>query len=68
MGIRGLEAILEEFPQPLHRVKALYREIRGILFPLLKEGGLDTGTRPDPEQLYRPIVKAFDASTEWSSG
>lgn len=68
MGIRGFEAILEEIPLPLHCIKALCREIRGIIFPLFNYGGLDTGTRPNPEQLYRPIVKAFDASTEGSSG
>ena len=52
MGVSGFKAILEEFPQPLHCVKPLCREIRGILFPLIKEGELDTGTQSDPEKLY----------------
>lgn len=33
----------------------------GILFPLLKDGALFTGTASDPpEKLYDPIVGAFD--------
>jgi hypothetical protein len=72
MGISGFEQLLEEFPQAFDSVKPLCGKIRGILFPLLKDGRLSTGTPPDLEKLYGPISQAFDeaiaeiASTEQS--
>ncbi len=74
MHIDGFEDILEEFPPVFDSVKPLCRKIRGILFPLLKNGGLYTGTPPNSETLYDPIIKVFDdaiagiAITEGSSG
>ena len=61
MGVDGLGELLEEFPTAFNRVKPLCKEIRGILFPLLKDGTLFIGTPPDPpEKLYDPIIEAFD--------
>lgn len=61
MHVDGFEDILNEFPLAFDRVKPLCKEIRGILFPLLKDGALFTGTPLDPpEKLYRPIIKALD--------
>lgn len=72
MGVDGFEDILEEFPSIFDHLKPLCREIRGILFPY--KDGLFTGTPPDPEKLYGPILEAFDeaiakiASAEGSLG
>ena len=60
MGVNGFNELLEEFPWALSHVKPLCKEIRGILFPVLKDGGLYTGTPSYPEELYDPILKAFD--------
>ena len=72
MGVDGFEDILEEFPSIFDHLKPLCLEIRGILFPY--KDGLFTGTPPDPEKLYGPILEAFDeaiakiASAEGSLG
>lgn len=42
MGINGFEFVLDEFPQAFDRVKPLCKKIRGIHFPLLKDGALFT--------------------------
>jgi serine/threonine protein kinase len=60
MSINGFDELLEEFPQAFDCVKPLCRKLRGILFPLLENGALSTAAPQDPEQLYGPIVKAFD--------
>ena len=61
MGINGFEELLNELPAAFDDVKPLCKKIRGILFPLLKEGALFTGTPSDPhEELYHPIIEAFD--------
>ena len=60
MSVRGFKAILEEFPQALSHVKPLCRAVRGILFSLLENGELDTGTSLDPKNLYDPIIRAFE--------
>jgi len=54
------EYILMEFPRAFDRIKPLCRAVRGILFPLLEDGELDTGTPSDPENLYDSIIQAFD--------
>ena len=54
------EYILMEFPRAFDRIKPLCRAVRGILFPLLEDGELDTGTPSDPENLYDSIIKVFD--------
>lgn len=52
---------MKEFPKAFDPVKPLCKKIRGILFPLLEDGALFTGTPSDPpEKLYHPIIKAFD--------
>ena len=59
MGVDGFEKILAEFPQAFDFVKPLCEKIRGILFPY--KNGLLIGTPPDPpEELYDPIIEAFD--------
>lgn len=64
MHVDGFEDILDEFPTTFGSVKPLCRKIRGILFPLLEDGALFKGTRPDPpEKLYNPIIEAFDSAT-----
>jgi len=60
MHADGFKDILKEFPQALDCIKPLCGEIRGILFPLTKDGELDIGTQSDPEKLYGPIIKAFN--------
>ena len=65
MHVDDFEKILMEFPQAFGHVKPLCRKIRGILFPLLEDGALFTGTRPDPpEKLYDPIIEAFEDAIE----
>jgi len=61
MGVDRFEELLDELPQAFDPVKLLCRKIRSILFPLLKDGALFTGTPSDPpEKLYHPIIEAFD--------
>ncbi|KAK3177211.1 hypothetical protein OEA41_008540 [Lepraria neglecta] len=61
MHVDGFDKILEEFPQAFDRVKPLCKKIRGILFPLHKDGELFIGTPSDPpEKLYDPIIEAFE--------
>jgi len=61
MSVNGFEELLNELPAAFDHVKPLCKEIRGILFPLLKDGALFTGTPSDPpEKLYRHIIGAFD--------
>ena len=63
MGVNGFEELLDEFPAAFNHVKPLCKKIRGILFPLLKDGALFTGTPSDPpEELYHPIIEAFDSA------
>ena len=62
MGVGGFEKILMEFPQAFDHVKPLCKKIRGMLFPY--EEGLFTGTKKDPEDLYGPILKAFEDAIE----
>lgn len=61
MGVNGFKELLEEFPPVFDRVRPLCQEIRGILFPLLKDGALFIGTESNPpENLYDSIIEAFD--------
>ncbi|KAI4203343.1 MAG: hypothetical protein LQ346_001814 [Caloplaca aetnensis] len=61
MHIDDFEKILNEFPTAFDHVKPLCEKIRGVLFPLLKDGALFTGTPSDPpEKLYHPIIEAFE--------
>ncbi|KAL8788263.1 MAG: hypothetical protein Q9213_001783 [Squamulea squamosa] len=61
MHIDDFEKILNEFPTAFDHVKPLCERIRGVLFPLLKNGALFTGTPSDPpEKLYHPIIEAFE--------
>ncbi|MCJ1425542.1 hypothetical protein MMC29_003442 [Sticta canariensis] len=65
MHVDGFEDILNEFPSTFDRIKPLCKKIRGILFPLLEDGALFIGTRPDPpEKLYHPIIEAFEDAIE----
>ena len=61
MHVDEFENILKEFPQAFNCVKPMCEEIRSILFPLLEDGALFTGTPSDPpEKLYHPIIEAFE--------
>lgn len=57
---KGFDRVLKEFPPAFDHVKPLCESLRGILFPYEEEGGLDTGTKKNPEDLYGPILKAFE--------
>ncbi|ODA82744.1 hypothetical protein RJ55_01253 [Drechmeria coniospora] len=61
MTVDGLEEIMAEFPDALDAVKPLCLRIRKILFPLDKDERMSFGTPAgDPNQLYRPIIAAYD--------
>jgi len=60
MGVSGFKAVLEEFLQALNLVKPLCREIRGVLFSLLKYGVLHIGTPEDLKELYDPIIRVSE--------
>ncbi len=60
MHVDEFKDILKKFPQALDCIKPLCEEIRGILFPLIKDGELNIGTQSNPEKLYGPIIKAFN--------
>ncbi|KAG6282977.1 hypothetical protein E4U09_000446 [Claviceps aff. purpurea] len=61
MTVNSLERIMGEFPEALDVVKPLCLKIRKILFPLDKDERMIFGTPDeDPDQLYRPIIAAYD--------
>ena len=61
MSVNGFNALLREFPSAFNNLKPLCKKIRGILFPLLEDGALFTGTPSDsPEKLYHSIIEAFE--------
>jgi serine/threonine protein kinase len=60
MSVSGFKHILNEMPAIFDCIRPLCRKIRGILFPLLQNEELRTGTPLDPEELYGPIIRAFD--------
>lgn len=63
MSINGFKVLLEEFPQSFDHAKPLCLKIRGILFPFLEDGAMFIGTPSNsPEELYRPIIEAFDSA------
>lgn len=65
MHINRFNDILDKFPIAFNSVKPLYRKIRRILFPLLEDGALFKGTRPDPpEKLYDPVIEAYEDAIE----
>lgn len=60
MSLNGFSELLKEFPRVLDCTKPLCEELREILFPY-KNNRLLLGTPPGPpENLYNPIIKAFD--------
>ncbi|KAI0525828.1 serine/threonine-protein kinase Sgk2 [Xylaria bambusicola] len=61
MTVDGLEGIMTEFPGMFNHVQPLCLRIRKILFPLDKDERMSFGTPAgDPNQLYSPIIAAFD--------
>ncbi|KAL2045028.1 hypothetical protein N7G274_002803 [Stereocaulon virgatum] len=63
MHVDGFEYILDEFPSAFDCVKPLCMDLRGILFPLQKDGTLFKGTREDPpEKLYNSVTEAFESA------
>ncbi|KAI8963080.1 hypothetical protein F5Y11DRAFT_320796 [Daldinia sp. FL1419] len=61
MTVNGLKRIMGEFPSSLDIVKPLCLKIRKILFPFNEDGEMYFGTPTgDPDQLYRPIIAAYD--------
>ncbi|KAL7962532.1 serine/threonine-protein kinase Sgk2 [Trichoderma compactum] len=65
MTVDGLERIMDEFPESLDAVKPLCLKIRKILFPLDKDERMSFGTPAgDPDQLYRPIISAYNETID----
>ncbi|KAK9444885.1 serine/threonine-protein kinase Sgk2 [Metarhizium brunneum] len=63
MSVNALERIMGEFPEVFGIVKPLCLKIRKILFPLDKDERMTFGTPAGhPNQLYRPIIAAYDES------
>ncbi|RWA06396.1 hypothetical protein EKO27_g8714 [Xylaria grammica] len=63
MTVNRLEGIMDEFPEALDVVKPLCLRIRKILFPLDQDERMCFGTpEGDPDQLYTPIIAAYDAA------
>lgn len=61
MTVDGLEGIMTEFPGMFNHIQPLCLQIRKILFPLDKDERMSFGTPAgDPNQLYSPIIAAFD--------
>ncbi|KAI3331263.1 serine/threonine-protein kinase Sgk2 [Ustulina deusta] len=61
MTVNSLERIMGEFPRSLDVAKPLCLRIRKILFPLDKDERMSFGTPAgDPDQLYSPVIAAFD--------
>ncbi len=61
MTVNSLKRIMGEFPRSLDIVKTLCLKIRKILFPLNKDEEMSFGTPAgDPDQLYSPVIAAFD--------
>ena len=60
MHVDGFKRVLIEFPPAFDCIKPVCENLRGILFPY--NNGLLIGTPSDPpEELYRPIIDAFDS-------
>ncbi|CAH0034559.1 unnamed protein product [Clonostachys rhizophaga] len=65
MTVNSLKRIMGEFAAILDILKPLCLTIRKILFPLDKDEEMSFGTPVgDPDQLYGPIVAAFDDTIE----
>ena len=61
MGMNGFRELLKEFPPVLDCIKPICHEIRQIPFPHQLNGCMLVGTPPGPpEDLYNPIIEAFD--------
>ena len=61
MNVNESEQLLDEFPPAFDCIKSLCGKLRGILFPY--NHGLLIETPSDPlEELYRPIIEAFDSA------
>ncbi|KAK4194052.1 hypothetical protein QBC40DRAFT_291462 [Triangularia verruculosa] len=66
MTVDGLESIMSEFPKAFDVVKPLCLRIRDILFPFGQDFRMSFGTPAgDPNQLYRPIIAAYDEAISW---
>lgn len=58
MHTDGFKYILNEFAPAFDCIKPLCRKVRGVLFPLTKDGELDLTTKPDHRELYGPFINA----------
>ena len=56
----NFEIVLEEFPEKLKVLEQLCWKIRDILFPYHEKGIIIGTPEGDPEQLYRPIIAAYE--------
>jgi hypothetical protein len=65
MTVNSLDDIVSEFPRAQDIVKPLCSRIRKILFPLDKDERMSFGTPAgDPDQLYNPIIAAYDETIQ----
>jgi hypothetical protein len=60
MYVDGFENILKEFSSVFDYIKSLCREVRIVLFSLIKDEKLDFETLTDLNILYKLIIKAFE--------
>lgn len=60
MSLNGFPELLKEFPRALDCSKPLCEELREILFPYKNNRMLFSTPPGPPENLYNPIIKAFD--------
>ncbi|KAI5860683.1 hypothetical protein GGS23DRAFT_606720 [Durotheca rogersii] len=62
MTENGLKVIMRHFPRSLDAIKPLCLRIGNILFPI-ENRRIKVGTRAgDPDQLYGPIIAAYDGA------
>jgi serine/threonine protein kinase len=58
MDKQQFRSILAEFPAKFQDLKTVAEELRDILFPYRE--GLFIGTYSDPDEMYLPMIKAFE--------
>lgn len=63
------ERVLAHFTEPARELKPVARGLRSILLPWVRKGSfpwrknqLFTGTAPDPEPVYRAMLKVIDSA------
>ncbi len=60
MGAGGFEQVFSQIMSALEFIKPMCSHIRLILFPVTKEGRLDTETPREVTELYDRLIREFD--------